>query len=271
MSNKNDNSFHIACALGFSLGAVITLALVDPDLSVFGMAIQLTDWLSFFGAALTVAGALFVARIQIDKQALIEKIRHEREDKNIAAQNERELTAARALLSYDLSTIVDYLEECATEIVHAFKVLDEGADRRQLILPDLSIDILIRLSKIIAISANQDANKLADFLSIIQVQRARLSSEIFLFNGRPRGLRQGLSQGSYNFRSTMSSMVKLYIQIEYLFDYARLDTENIPTKPYSKKLITSAYRSIGFSQINDNDIYARIEADVLSSSVEKTT
>lgn len=248
MSDKNDNTFHLACAFGVSLGVVVTISLVDPDLQTFGEKIKLTDWLSFFGAALTVAGAIFVAKFQSKKQ------------------QERELTAARAVLAHDLNTIIDYLEECSELSTRCIDILERGGERARVDMPSLSIDILLRFGVFVSCSESLASKVFSDLLEDIQVHRARLSGELNAFNGVVRGRRRGTRQHERHFDGALMCTIRLHIRAHDLFDYARFKVSTVTAPQWNIDNFQTAINALGLGADRHSDLVNRIRPGIVRNS-----
>ncbi|MFN4166100.1 MAG: hypothetical protein ACK4GK_16100 [Ferrovibrio sp.] len=236
--------------LSFVLGALVMLAFTDPELTSISEGIELNDWLSFvgavLGAAITVYGALFAARLQLEKQERAEHLR-----------NERELNAARSILASDLSDIVRYLEDSTANIVAMTAHLVEQGLPPNIEQPKLSSDIPLRLAKLVSVAPIDVSKEIVELLRELQIQRSRLHGEIQYFIFPNRG-RRGLIRGPHNLDAALESTVSLYIQVNNLFEYARRETEHVNAAQYTRETIGSIVFSLDLERLADPEMLGRL-------------
>lgn len=244
-SENNGATFHISCGLGLTFGVIVTLAIVDPDLSTLGGKIKLADWLAFsgalIGAAVTVLAAILATRLQFKKQ-----------EQEAAERRRRDLQAAKAILANDLSSIMDYIEDCVRISTIIINDLMLGASpRHDIANPALPTEILIRLGNLVSLAEPDDANAIANLMSDIQLLKARLSGQVNQFMGRGD---PHLIQCSDSLRIALKSAVDVYVHCASSFEYARRRSDRISPPDYSNKMIQSAFWELKIDSIPDKTL-----------------
>lgn len=98
-------------------------------------------------------------------------------------------------------------------------------------------DIALRLQRLIELLEPTDANQVVDLLHCLQVQNARLRSELSSFNDP----RPGYIQGPHNFVLAAQSTVELRLRSEGMFSFARGRTDRISPPLYDENQIQQAW------------------------------
>lgn len=200
-------------------------------ISVFGPAIG-----AGLGAAISVAGAIYVASWRLGK-----------EEKRAVEDRRRRLDGARAIFANDLSYLIEYTMSCSQAISHLIRVVEKGPMFGEITLrnsvecPEFNNEILLRLQNLVELIDDPgNAQQIVDLMNNIQVQRARLVGEIDRFNRGSPGMPR-VFQGQHSFVAPVQSTVELYVRAERAFHYARHETEVITAPPFTKKEVNAAY------------------------------
>lgn len=138
----------------------------------------------------------------------------------------RRLRAARAALPNSISEVSQYAEQCC-------RVLFRGLERHRLDgpvqmildLPTFPHQAFDRLVPIIEAATVEDAQALADFIALGQVQRSRLEALANRLSANPD--RPTLIIASSSYISSIRDALGLYAFTDRIFPYARGQTESI--------------------------------------------
>lgn len=217
-------------AFGFSIGAIFGASIAVFAAIVIAFASHM-DWLykwqTLVAGLLALLGAIATVAI-INKQ--ISQV-----DKLAAAARYRELLAARCMLPVTLSRICEYATQCV-EVLKPFYVADEDAElvRGAFDAPPIPRDDLSSLQACIRHGDTELQNAIADLLSEIQVQSARL-------RGFSSAMREGgqLMHG-HEVIEFVSDSLEIYARASNLFDYARRRNEVIGPSPSGEDMRNAA-------------------------------
>ncbi|WP_430396594.1 hypothetical protein [Ferrovibrio sp.] len=214
------------------------------------------ELVSFFGtligAGATVCASILGAKYQIKKS-----------QESAEAQKQRELTAARAILASDLSTMISYLEQSVRIITLIVRAIEQGEERQEVDCPTLSFEVMLRIANLVALKPAGDIGVLTKLLHDIQVQTARLTSEVDAYNGRHGGPRYGIRVQPHHFDPAIMITISLHIQAVNLFDYARFQTDSISTAIFNEQTFNDTINIIGLREFPDSRMVDRVRRGVV--------
>jgi len=235
----------LAVAFGVIAGFFIGLCYSTPALyAIIDYEVKAADWLAFAGAVIAALLTVAAAAAVSFSQSYIQK--------------KRALAGARALLSADLSEIMDYLEESAFVVRSAIEHLEMGNPNQITEIPNLKADVLLRLGTLVTLADPRDSAELSKLVSNLQVQGSRLKRGHTVFAGHNRGRRRGVIRSSRNFDGALRTTIELYVQTENLFEYAREDNKKAERPLYDQRHIKTAINALGLESLQGAGVYERI-------------
>ncbi len=225
---------HLAILL-LAAGSGFILALTWETHAIYAVIdyeIQANDWLAFSGSIIGAFATVFAALIT----AIIADAFSKR---NAVAERLQKLTAARAILNADLNSITRYLHDGAKALSSIATYLwneQKGTpiERSEILEPKIDSDLLVRLANLASLETRKNGIQIVEFMKELQIQNARITDQIDIYNRR--GERNGyrLIQTLQNLESSLESTISLYIRAACLFDYARHSTDEIRPPSYTE-------------------------------------
>ena len=218
-----------------------TGSLTAPD---FGW---LEFWLNWYqtliGGFVALGGAFLAFQAVRGQIAQLDRLEEQRRG--------RESYAARAVLPLALSSICDYAESCteALVLVGSGTGVPKGWE-----LPRIPLDSIDTLREAVRYSDSKQAKELADLISWIQVQHARLRS--LSQGGRSSGTSLTVQQG-------ILDLAEIYGRASDLFDYGRRSDEG----PFPR-LSAERIREVLRLQRIDEDDWPWVKARLASRSAD---
>jgi hypothetical protein len=156
-------------------------------------------------------------------------------------RHRRRLIASRAMLPNDLSTIIEYANECAEVSGRGLLMIRNQIPRETLFLPAIPERLFQNLQNLTEYLNESDAKEMSALLRCFQIQRARMRSSIYSFNNPLRFGRHWITT-AHNFERTFDGTVELYLLAENIFGFARGKTESIPKPAHKEESVTRAIR-----------------------------
>jgi hypothetical protein len=215
-----------------------------------GGAIGVVLGTGFLGAGISAdavfagVGALVGAMVTVGGALVVFWLRWRREDERAADDRRRRLAGARAIMSADLSTIIDYVEESSAAIRLAAAVVECDGSKEHVECPRLDTDILLRMADLVGLQDRSDnADQIVDLLQIFQVHHARMSGGIDDLNN-PERRRPGLIMSARSFDICIDTVVEFFLRANRMFGYARREKGEIAPPPFDEDEINSAIRSL---------------------------
>ncbi len=235
--SRIDLGMVLGLLLGFAGGVVFAsnwqLGLKDyQDLAV--------GLLSLFGAA---AAVLAVMR-QIQQA-------QEMEDDRLRRRN----LAARAALPHALSALCNYVELCCSELTAVLQGGlppndEQGVNLpRDLRAPAISADVIPALKECIEFGAPDIQQHLADLISLLQVQIARINA--------PGEFIQGRVVDANYYYSLLGDAFEIRARVDELYPYARRVQEHASGRPNIEGVINAA-NIYGFSEFQWPNLYRHL-------------
>ncbi len=146
----------------------------------------------------------------------------------------RRQQACRAALPADLSTIIDYLEDCSCVVTTALRRKCEPPEKPTVIeIPKLEDRVIKNLQDLIEhIVDERNAIAIAEILRIYQIQHSRLSWMLATFNHPDRN--------GIEIEDVVPYTVKLFLHVESAFEFSRNKKETIPELQICEKNLDHA-------------------------------
>lgn len=230
---------------GMVLGVAVGLVASD---TLKGIATSTNVWAlagTFSGAAVTIFGAIWVARHEIST-------RHDEAKK----ARERQRFAARAILALDLSRICNYTKKCAAKVMEADKICriisSRGVgSRTKVACPDpvLNPDVTQRLQRLVELLDDDDADQVVALLHCFQVQYSRLSGVLDDFNSK--SCVRVFDKRDFEFM--MEGTVELRLRADSMLSFARRNMEHIPPPPYQDHKVENVFSVLNIGDWIDKD------------------
>ena len=200
----------------------------------------LEDWQTLVAGILALIAAIVTVRIMM-RQVRIQKSELDTARRESEEQRQRRLIACRAVMPADLSSIIQYAQDCAFASGTALQMLRGEEERRAFSCPSLPDRVVSNLQQLIEQLDEENANSIADLLSCYQVQHARLAGEFGYFNSPERlGTHRIMTENNFEF--TLEQTVRLFLLAESMFKFARRDELNIPEAKFTQDRVQNALR-----------------------------
>jgi hypothetical protein len=210
----------LSTALGFSIA-----------MSVFALNADLKEWLSFIGAIigafLAILGLVIATYIQIERQ-----------EHSAREVRDQEIQGARAILTRDLSAILESLER-GSRLAASFGASSRHVSTLQ--FQDLNFDILLRLQRLVTLLPPQQSGYIAQLISDVQVYEARMRSAVDEAAGRSLGRARSVNA----LEGPLISMMLICIRVHRLFPWARREVEEMLAGQIEQEEVRSAERTLG--------------------------
>ncbi|MCW0236688.1 MAG: hypothetical protein OJJ21_24035 [Ferrovibrio sp.] len=259
---------------GIFFGFSVAMTLFTPDAN-------LSNWIDFAGSALgamaTVIAAFAVMHIQIRRQISADtqkvEIEAHREANRLASElqrREQELSAARAVFVSDLSRLMEYLRASSRVIVAMTKSLAADGKKGALVMPAYPLDALLRCERLVTLANTPSAELVAEVMTLLQLQAARVSSEVERYNGDDLGGWRG-QQRLDHLESGLMSTIELYVKSANLFEYARREVREALPIALTEENFGNALSNLGLMLVFDmQDLVKSVKDKMLPKKLQSS-